>query len=103
MANEPVLSESEILDLITEKERSKKYVWTAGRVLMASGLVGDWQELDSANKKSLLKDMSKMLEKLEDKGVLLRRDIPQSIGFGNEIGFDFIPEGTPSNKPIVSR
>ena len=93
MASEVSLSELEILNLIKVREQSKKFVWTAGRVLMASGKVGYWRQVDSDSKKALLKDLLKKLEKLESQGLLIRRDLPQGIGFGDEIGFEFIRDG----------
>ncbi|WP_348265177.1 hypothetical protein P8935_11685 [Telmatobacter sp. DSM 110680] len=80
----------EMLAVIVAAERSRKYVWTAGRVLIESGCVGRWQALDSNAKKTLLKSLTKLLEELSDQGALALRPDLQGIGFGQEKGFDYI-------------
>jgi len=80
----------EVLTVILAAERSRKYVWTAGRVLIEGAFEGRWQALDSHEKKTLLKNLTKLLEALSDEGVLVLRPDLQSIGFGQEKGFDYI-------------
>jgi hypothetical protein len=81
---------SEVLAVITAAERSRKYVWTAGRVLIETALVGNWKELDHKQRKVVLRHITKLLNGLVAKGSLVRRPDLQSIGFGREKAFDFI-------------
>jgi hypothetical protein len=90
MAQHVIESSSDVLSIIETKEHSKKFVWTAGRVLMAASLVSYWVELSPSDRKALLKRVQGLLEELETKGVLERRPIKQGIGFGDEVGFDFL-------------
>jgi hypothetical protein len=87
----------EVLAVIIAAERSRKYVWTAGRVLIQGAFQGPWEELDANEKKALLKKITKLLEELADDGVLLLRPILQSIGYGEEKGFDYIHPTVNSN------
>jgi hypothetical protein len=80
----------EVLTVILAAEQSRKYVWTAGRVLIEGAFVGRWQALGSNEKKTLLKNLTKLLETLSDEGVLVLRPDLQGIGFGQEKGFDYI-------------
>jgi hypothetical protein len=83
-------SAREVLDVIVAAERSRKYVWTAGRVLIQGAFQGLWGMLDPDEKKAILRRLTRLLEELADDGVLAPRPILQSIGYGDEKGFDFI-------------
>jgi hypothetical protein len=52
----------EVLTVILAAERSRKYVWTADGVLIAAR----WEMLDSDEKKTVLKNLTKLLEELSD-------------------------------------
>jgi hypothetical protein len=80
----------EVLAVIIAAERSRKYVWTAGRVLIQGALQVQWEELDAIEKKAVLRKIAKLLEELADQSVLEPRPILQSIGYGAEKGFDYI-------------
>ena len=86
-----VPSSQRILDLILHAEKHKKIVWTAGRVLREAALWKQVEELDYDERKIVLKRVTGILEEFALNGQLRRRDLPQSIGYGNEIGFDYIP------------
>jgi hypothetical protein len=87
----------EVLAVITEAERSRKYVWTAGRVLIQGAFQGAWEELTPKAKKELLRKITSFLEELAGDGALLSRPILQSIGYGEEKGFDYIRPTRRSN------
>ncbi len=76
--------------MIIAAERSREYVWTAGRVLIQGAFQGQWEELDPIEKKAVLMKITKLLEELADQGILEPRPILQSIGYGAEKGFDYI-------------
>lgn len=80
----------DVLAVILAAERSRKYIWTAGRVLIEAGFVGRWNALDSNEKKTILKSLTKHLGALSEEGVLVARPDVQSIGFGQEKGFEYI-------------
>jgi hypothetical protein len=80
-----------ILDLIVRAEDHKKLVWTAGRVLKEAALWKRVEELDYEERKMVLKRVTGLLEDFAYQGFLRRRSEPQSIGYGNEIGFDYVP------------
>jgi hypothetical protein len=80
----------EIFDLIVHVENHKKIVWTAGRVLKEASLWTRVEALDYDERKIVLKRVTGILEEFALKGHLQRRNEPQSIGYGNEIGFDYI-------------
>ena len=86
-----VPSSQEILDLIVHAENHKKIVWTAGRVLKEAALWKQVEALEYDERKIVLKRVTGILEGFSLKGLLERRNEPQSIGYGNEIGFDYIP------------
>ena len=65
-----VPSPDQIFDLIVHTENHRKVAWTAGR--------------------AVLKRVTGTLERLALQGHLQRRNEPQSIGYGNEIGFDYV-------------
>jgi hypothetical protein len=83
-------SPAEVLAIIEKAERSRKFVWTAGRVLKEGAFVTHWAELRSDHRKLVLQKTTGFLEVLADQHKLERREISQSIGFGNEIGFDCV-------------
>jgi hypothetical protein len=80
----------QIFGLIVRTENHRKIVWTAGRVLKEAALWKRVEELDYEERKIVLKRVTGILEELALKGHLLRRHEPQSIGYGNEIGFDYV-------------
>lgn len=80
----------EVLAVILAAERSRKYVWTASRVIIEGGFVGSWKTLDSKEKKTILKSVTKHLGTLSATGVLVPRPDLQNIGFGQEKGFDYV-------------
>lgn len=89
-----VPSPGQILDLIRRGEARRKFVWTAGRVLKEAVLWTQVEALDYEERKMVLKRVADFLEELASQGVLQRRVEPQSIGYGNEIGFDFVSSPT---------
>lgn len=80
----------EVLELIVRAERSRKFVWTAGRVLKEAALWTKLEELSYEERKAILKRVGSYLEDLASEGVLERRRELQSIGYGSEIGFDYV-------------
>ena len=80
-----------ILDLIVRTEEQKKIVWTAGRVLKEAALWKQVEELDYEERRMVLKRVTGLLEDIASQGLLQRRTEPQSIGYGNETGFDYVP------------
>ena len=82
---------SRILDLIVREEAHKKLVWTAGRVLKEAALWKRVEELEYDERKIVLNRVTGLLEDFASQGFLRRRAEPQSIGYGNEIGFDYVP------------
>jgi hypothetical protein len=80
-----------ILDLIVRAEDHKKLVWTVGRVLKELALWKRVEELDYQERKIVLTRVAALLEDFASQGLLRRRSEPQSIGYGNEIGFDYVP------------
>ena len=89
MAQELPNSPEQVLKVISDAERHRKFVWTASRVLKEGGYLGQiagrYEE-----RKIVLKRIAGFLQDLALSGLLRRRDELQSIGFGNEIGFDFV-------------
>jgi hypothetical protein len=79
-----------VLELIVGGERHRKFVWTAGRVLKEAALWRRLEELDYDERKLVLKRVADMLESLASQGILQRRIELQSIGYGSEIGFDYV-------------
>jgi hypothetical protein len=80
----------QIFDLIVHAETHRKIVWTAGRVLKEAALWKRVEQLDYEERKIVLKRVTGILEEFALKGHLERRNEPQSIGYGNEIGFDYV-------------
>jgi len=85
-----VPSASQVFDLIVHTENHRKIVWTAGRVLKEAALWRQVEELDYEERKIVLKRVAGILEQFVMQGHLQRRSEPQSIGYGNEIGFDYV-------------
>jgi hypothetical protein len=86
-------SPEQVLDVIVRAEEHRKFVWTAGRVLKAANLWKRIEELDYEERKIVLKRIASFLEDLASQGVLQRRAGVQSIGYGDEVGFDYIAPG----------
>jgi len=83
-------SAEQVLDIIIAAERRRRFVWTAGRVLRESALWGPVDEMSFDDRKAVLRRLGGFLENLAARGFLQRRDEPQSIGYGDESGFDYI-------------
>lgn len=81
---------NEILEIIEENERHRKYVWTVGRVLQRAALLTNFEQLNYAERKALRHRLEALLEQLAGEGVLSRRPEIQTIGFGEETGFDYV-------------
>ena len=91
LIDDVVPSSQQIFDLFIHSEKHKRIVWTAGRVLREAALWKRVEELDYDERKIVLKRITDVLEQFALKGRLQRCDEPQSIGYGNEIGFDYVP------------
>jgi hypothetical protein len=91
LIDDVVPSSQQIFDLIIHSEKRKRIVWTAGRVLREAALWKRVEELDYDERKIVLKRITDVLEQFALKGRLQRFDEPHSIGYGNEIGFDYVP------------
>jgi hypothetical protein len=83
-------SRKQVLDLIVDSERHRKFVWTAGRVLKEEALWTRVEALEYDDRKFVLKRVAGFLEDLALRGILQRRNEPQSIGYGDEVGFDYV-------------
>jgi hypothetical protein len=86
----------QLLNLIVGAERHRKFVWTAGRVLREAALWKEVENLDYRERKAILQRLTGLLEQLADEGVLERRRELQSIGYGSEMGFDYLQNNTTS-------
>jgi hypothetical protein len=84
-------SSGEVLAVIAERHR--KFVWTAGRVLREKALWTRVEGLPYRERKAVLKRLTTFLEDLADQGILERRREVQSIGYGDEAGFDYVGGG----------
>jgi|HubBroStandDraft_1064217.scaffolds.fasta_scaffold360226_2 hypothetical protein len=84
------LSPDQLLVLIVRAEKHKQLVWTAGRVLKEAALWKRVRQLDYEERKKVLKGIASQLQALASQGILQRRVERQSIGYGNEIGFDYV-------------
>jgi hypothetical protein len=89
MAKDIPSSPDQLLDLIAESERHRKFVWTASRVLKEGGLLGRISDTYSERRLVLVR-ITEFLEELATRGLLQRREEFQSIGYGNESGFDYV-------------
>lgn len=83
-------SPEQVLELIVASERHRKFVWTAGRILREAALWTRVESLGYEDRKLVLKRVTGFLEELAARGILRRRGEPQSIGYGDEIGFDYV-------------
>jgi hypothetical protein len=83
-------SQKQVLDLIVDSERHRKFVWTPGRVLKEAALWTRVEALEYDDRKFVLKRVAGFLEDLALRGILQRRNEPQSIGYGDEVGFDYV-------------
>lgn len=83
-------SRDQVFDLIVHTENRRKIVWTAGRVLKESALWKQVEGLDYEERKIVLKRVTDVLDEVAAQGHLQRRHEPQSMGYGNEIGFDYV-------------
>ena len=83
-------SVEEVLAVIVSAERHRKFVWTAGRVLRETALWTCLEGLPYAERKVVLTRITNILEDLASEGFLQRRPVPQSIGYGDETGFDYV-------------
>jgi hypothetical protein len=83
-------STEQLLDVIIRAERTRRYVWTAKRVVSRSGVKTQLQELDPEQRKDLLQHLTGFLKDLAAQGFLVRRPFRQSVRNGDEIGFDFV-------------
>ena len=61
-----------------------------GRILKEADMWKQVNRLEFEERKAVLKRVTGFLEVLAEQEVLQRRDELQSIGHGNEIGFDFV-------------
>jgi hypothetical protein len=84
-------SSAEALAVIANAEHHRKFVWTAGRVLREAALWTRLEGLPYRERKLVLKRLVAVLEELAVKGILQRRREVQSIGYGDEIAFDYFP------------
>ena len=83
-------SPEQVLDLISNAEHHRKFVWTASRVLREGGLLSSIGGVSYSERRAVLKRITGFLEDLAARGILHRRAEFQSIGFGYEIGFDYV-------------
>jgi hypothetical protein len=85
-------SPQEVLSVIVAAERHRKIVWTAGRVLREKALWTHLESLSYHERKAVLSRLVSFLEELAQQGILHRRQERQRIGYGDEIGFDYVGE-----------
>lgn len=83
------ISEEEVLEFIKVSESKKHYIWTASRVLQMTGNIRREETPPDITQKNL-HNIKSILLSLEESGHLQKRPQPQSIGFGDEIGFEYI-------------
>ena len=83
-------SSAHVLALIEKIERSRKYVWTAGRIITETALKSRFAQMDWKERKATLKGLTKTLDELSAQGFLVRRPLRQGIGYGSEVAFDYI-------------
>jgi hypothetical protein len=91
LIDDTVPSSKQVFNLILQVEKHKKVVWTAGRVLMEAALEKRVRGLDYDERKIVLKRITDILDEFALKGHLQRRNERQGIGYGSEIGFDYVP------------
>src|ERR1043165_7372216 len=88
----PLLSKSidDVIALITESEKHRKYVWTAGRIVKQLGVEAHIRSLSATERSSILRHFRWLLRELDKLGFVRRRSEVQSIGFGDEPGYDYV-------------
>ena len=91
---------SDVLAVIHKAECSRKYAWTAGRVLIEGGLAQLWSDADAKHKKQMLKKITGLLEVLASESILARRSELQGIGYGQEKAFDFVHHAGNQTDPL---
>jgi hypothetical protein len=92
-------SAEQVLTVISDAERHRKFVWTASRVLKEGGLLSSVDGVGYRERRATLKRIAGFLEELSAQRILHQRAEFQSIGFGDEIGFDYT--GPRENQPSV--
>lgn len=80
----------DVLSVIEAAERSRRFAWTAGRVLIEGALQSRWAELNPPEKKAVLSDLTDLMKELETEGLLTRRPELQSTLYGQEKAFDYV-------------
>jgi hypothetical protein len=93
-------SPEELLGLITKAERSKKYVWTPGRIVIQTAMRTQIESLEWKYRKAIFKQLHDWLEDLTSQGILERRQLRQSIRLGNEIGYNYIPDSPDTQRQL---
>ena len=88
----PLLSKSveDVAALITESEKHRKYVWTAGRIIMRLGVETQVRSLAVRERAAILRHLRRLLRELDARGIIQKRSEIQSIGFGDELGYDYV-------------
>jgi len=79
-----------VLAVIADAERHRKFVWTPGRVLREAALWTRVESLSYRERKAVLKSLASVLNNLAARGFLKRRAEVQSIGYGDETGYDYV-------------
>ena len=88
---DPLLSKSieDVMVLIAESEKHRKYVRTAGRIIKRMGVEAH-RSLAAGERSAILRHFRRLLCDLEVQGFLRRRSEVQSIGLGDEPGYDYV-------------
>ena len=88
----PLLSKSvdDVAALITKSEKHRKYVWTAGRIVKRLGVETDLRSLSVTERSAILRHFRRLLRELAKRGIIRKRSEIQSIGFGDELGYDYV-------------
>ena len=88
----PLLSKSidDVVALITKSEKHRKYVWTAGRIIKRLGVETHVRSLSVTESSAILRHFRGLLRELDASGVVRKRREIQSIGFGDEPGYDYV-------------
>ncbi len=92
----PLLSKSaeDVVALITKSEKYRKYVWTAGRIIKRLGVETHVCSLPVAERSAILRHFRRLLRELDATGIVRKRREIQSIGFGDESGYDYVNGST---------
>lgn len=83
-------SPEQVLDLISDAERHRKFVWTASRVLKEGEFLSSISGVSYSERRAVLKRITGFLGDLAARSILHQRAEFQSVGFGDEIGFDYV-------------